>query len=129
MEPPEPAQRPEPLPPPLAESPATPVQVVAEPPVKRVKVRSTADIFAELDSLRRLATQGGKPKSSAPPKPAPVVEFHLSPEVLRTARRLSIAFLFEDQEGNVVQQREAQFELESDRDVHNIQIKLKTDRG
>jgi hypothetical protein len=106
-----------------------PKATLPPPPVKHVKLRSTAEIFAELDALRKSATQGGKASQTAAVTLFRSAGFSLSEEDLRTARTLHVALLFEDGDGNVVQQREAQIDLESDRDVQNIQLKLKIDKG
>jgi mutual gliding-motility protein MglA len=102
---------------------------VPAPPVKHVKLRSTAEIFAELDSLRKMATQGGKARPPAAQAVMKSAEFRVADEVLKVVRRVHVALLFEDGNGNVVQQREAQIDLESDQEVQNIQLQLKIDKG
>ena len=94
------------------------------PPIKRVKVRSTSEIIAELDGLRKMATQtmlGPGPRS-------------LSRHVRRTVRaplpvppaasNVRISLSFEDPEGNVVQQQEQSVELEQGSEVEGFLIKL-----
>jgi signal recognition particle receptor subunit beta len=100
---------------------------VAPPVVKRVKVRSTADIFAELDALKKMATQG-----SARPKPAPPaqnISVNVPLETLAATRMLRMSFLFEDGKGDVVQRIEESVELETDRDVQSVLVRLKTDKS
>lgn len=94
------------------------------PPIKRVKVRSTSEIIAELDGLRKMATQ-----TMVAPRPR-----SLSRHVRHTVRaplpippeaaNVRISLSFEDPEGNVVQQQEQSVELEQGSEVDGFLIKV-----
>jgi signal recognition particle receptor subunit beta len=105
--------------------------------VKHVKVRSSVDVMAELESLRKKATQ-------SPPKPARKEEvspldallhprkremqksmtLSVAPGVLSKSKRLRVAVSFENENG-VVQAQEQTVELSDATDVKTLSVNLK----
>jgi hypothetical protein len=93
------------------------------PPIKRVKVRSTTEVIAELEALRKMATQS-MPRARSrvdSGKRRPVTLDALAPS---GARRLRVSLSFEDAEGNVVQQQDESVELGESSEVDAVLIKL-----
>jgi len=147
QEPEEPEEPPFTLPP--AEEPIFEKQLVIEredekpvkavPEVKHVKVRSSIDIMAELELLRKNAT------SSTPKKrEAPSIDFDslrgrkdvtrnitLSADrsVVAPARRVRVAITFEDAAGEPLHKDEASVELDSLSDASALLVNLKLDLG
>jgi hypothetical protein len=110
----------------------------AEPKVKHVKVRSSIDVMAELEALRKKATQTAPPK---PKKEAPTAtqrrvgrELHkalnitVPPEALAQAKAMRITVSFEDAEEGVVQQQSEKIELDGS-DVESISLNVRIDQG
>jgi hypothetical protein len=114
---------------------------VAEPEVKHVKVRSSVDVMAELEALRKRATQ-------APPKPArrsvemPMPEgvttprevtrllaLIAAPGVLARSRTLRITVSFEDSERGVIQTQEHSLDLGATSDLQSVTVNLKIDQA
>ena len=112
--------------------------VVVEKEVKHVKVRSSIDVLAELDSLRKKATSTSasrkvdvlsaldalttKPKSGAVTKSVALSV----PAEARSTKRVRVQITFEDDLGNVVQQSEQNIEIEKN-DWSSLQLNLKID--
>jgi len=136
---------PEPEPPaPLAPEPEidfgqTEKQAKGEPDVKHVKVRSSVDIMAELESLRKRATQSA-PKSTTkkevspldalrhPPKPKRdvhrTVTLPMAPGTLAKSKKLRLTVSFEN-DGGVVQSQEQQLDLGETSDIQSLSVNLK----
>ncbi|MCU1245550.1 MAG: gliding motility protein [Acidobacteria bacterium] len=114
----------------------------AKPPqVKHVKVRTSVDIMAELESLRKRATTSGvptlkPPKASANAITLPslkrdlrrTVNLATAPGVAARARSVRVTVSFEAEDG-ALQQQEQTLELGDVSDVHNLSIELKIDLG
>jgi signal recognition particle receptor subunit beta len=110
----------------------------AEPEVKHVKVRSSIDIMAELESLRKRATSA-TPRTAARVTAAdvaiPVVKpkrdiaktLHLSvPGVVPQSRSLRVTVSFENSEG-VVETREESVDLGDTSEVQSLSVNLRFD--
>lgn len=107
----------------------TPDQISEEPPkVKHVRVRSIADIMAELDALRRKATESTG-KGRLPGSRAATQKLVLMPtsaaDLARTAS-VRVTVSFEDENGNVVQRNEQVVTVE-ETDVQSLLLKVKID--
>jgi signal recognition particle receptor subunit beta len=108
------------------------------PEVKHVKVRSSVDVMAELESLRKRATQSTpKPprKDTAPAGieisiPRPPRELHktlaipVAPGILPRAKSIRVTVSFENEEG-AIQVQEQRLELGDTSDVHSVSVNLK----
>jgi signal recognition particle receptor subunit beta len=114
-------------------------QAKGEPDVKHVKVRSSIDIMAELESLRKRATQSPpKPASKKefspldalrhPPKPKRdvhrTVTLPMAPGTLPKSRKLRVTVSFEN-DGGVVQTQEQSIDLGETSDVQSLSVNLK----
>jgi signal recognition particle receptor subunit beta len=108
-----------------------------EPEVKHVKVRSSVDIMAELEALRKRATQGApKPRKEmtgaditiAVPKLKRdlhrTVFLQASREVVPKTRRVKVTVSFEDDQG-VLQTQEQSVDTADMTDVRSLTIDLK----
>jgi signal recognition particle receptor subunit beta len=157
-----PPPAPAPQPPPAAPPPPPPEPVAAQPKaaepeidfsrnekpakpaeVKHVKVRSSVDIMAELESLRKKATASPKP---APKKEAPALvmpeiivprpprdlnrtlALHAAPNVLPRTRSLRVTVSFESGSGTL-QTQEHSIELGDASDVSTVSVNLKIDQA
>lgn len=121
-------------PPPIAEVPAP--QPAAEPPqeapkpepeVKHVKVRSTVDIMAELEALRKKATQTSAKTAKKEAGPKREVKKSLTlqaPGVAGKATSVRVALSFEGADG-VVHQQEKVVELTDASDAQSVNLDLK----
>ena len=138
---PEPAPAPEP--PPAAPAPAAEPEIAFSEtekparvaPVKTVKVRSTIDVMAELEALRKRATQPlskTKKEAHAAPKRGrelqKAVNVAVSPETLQQTRALKITLSFHDDNGGVVDQQEQTVELGETTDVESLSVNLRIDQ-
>lgn len=109
-----------------------------EPEVKTVKVRSSVDVMAELEALRKRATQTA-PKA---PKRDIIADLeHLRPrrdlhraahleipaDVLPRARTVRVTLAFEDGDEGIITTREQQVELGDTSDVQSLSVNLKID--
>jgi signal recognition particle receptor subunit beta len=140
--PPEPTSPPPPAPPapePEIDFSQTEKPARAAPAVKHVKVRSSVDIMAELESLRKRATQSS-PKPAAkkeaspldalrhPPKPKRdvhrTVTLPTAPGTLPKSKRLRLTVSFEN-DGGVVQTQEQSIDLGETSDVQSLSVNLK----
>lgn len=97
------------------------------PPIKRVKVRSTHEVMAELEALRKLATQ-------TPPRTRRWTDslrsrrsVKLDEPIPAHVRNLRLSLSFEDAEGNVVQRQEQSVELEESSETEGFLIKIAMD--
>ena len=106
-------------------------------PVKHVKVRSTIDVMAELEALRKRATTQTTPrakKATGTPAPARGRELHkavtisIPPLVLPQTKRLKVTLSFENSEGGVVQEQQQTVELEDTSDVESVSVNLRIDQ-
>jgi len=111
----------------------------AAPDVKHVKVRSSVDIMAELESLRKRATQSA-PKTTAkketspldalrhPPKPKRdvhrTVTLPMAPGTLPKSKQLRVTVSFEN-DGGVVQSQEQSIDLGDTSDIQSLAVNLK----
>ena len=137
---PPPAQPPPPPPPPEPEIDFGQTEKPARsaPEVKHVKVRSSVDIMAELESLRKRATQSApKPAKKEPspldalrhpPKPKRdvhrTVTLPMAPGTLPKAKKLRVTVSFEN-DGGVVQSQEQSLDLGDTSDVQSLSVNLK----
>jgi hypothetical protein len=113
---------------------------IEEPVVKHVKVRSNVDIMAELESLRKKATQTpSKGKRDAMSALDALSSFGKKPEVrnasmragadtAKKAKTVRVQVLFEDSEGNVLQTEEQSVTIESSA-VQSLLVNLKVEIG
>jgi len=109
-----------------------------EPDVKHVKVRTSVDIMAELESLRKRATQNPpkptKKESSPldalrhPPKPKRdvhrTVTLPMAPGTLPKSKKLRVTVSFEN-DGGVVQTQEQSLDLGETSDIQSLSVNLK----
>ena len=136
----EPAPQEEPQPAVVAAGPAEDVdfrttdKVKAAPAVKTVKVRSTIDVLAELEALRKKATQTlPKSKKDAPPAPRPGREIHkaialnVPADVLPKARSMRVTVSFEGEQGPVHEQTES-VDLDAGTDVQAVALNVRIDQ-
>lgn len=145
---PVPVAEPEPEPAPVDEAkPAEPEiefaetekpHAIEEAAVKTVKVRSSVDVMAELEALRKRATQT-TPK--APKRDVltdldslrPRKDLHrtlhvqLPQDVLPRARSLRVTLSFEDGDAGVIETRDQQLDLGDTSDVQSLSVNLKVD--
>jgi hypothetical protein len=113
-------------------------QPAEEPEVKTVKVRTSVDVMAELEALRKRATQTNVkvPKrdiladlESLRPKRDLHRTLHVQvpQDVLPRARTVRVTLSFEDSEAGVVETRDQQLELGDTTDVQSLSVNLKID--
>jgi signal recognition particle receptor subunit beta len=110
-------------------------------PLKTVKVRSSVDVMAELEALRKRATtQTSTPKPAKKdvampeitiPKPrrdiTRTVNLSVPRELLPKARSLRVTLSFEDGEQGVLETRDQQVDLGDTSDVQSLSVNLKVD--
>jgi mutual gliding-motility protein MglA len=111
---------------------------VEEPAVKTVKVRSSVDVMAELEALRKRATQ----TTVKPPRRdiladlenlRPKRDLHrtlhlqLPQDVLSRTRSVRVTLSFEDGDAGVIETRDQQLELGDTSDVQSLSVNLKVD--
>jgi signal recognition particle receptor subunit beta len=123
---------------PEIEFPLTEKPQRVEPEVKTVKVRSSVDVMAELEALRKRATQS-TPKAtkrdiladleSLRPKRDLHRTLHLQlpAEVLPRTRSVRVTLSFEDAESGVIRSEEQKLELGETSDVQSLSVNLKID--
>jgi hypothetical protein len=107
---------------------------------KTVKVRSSVDVMAELEALRKRATntttakpsskrdvlaelEGLKPKRDV----HRTVHLQLPQETLSRARSVRVTLSFEDESAGVIETRDQQLELGETTDVQSLSVNLKVD--
>jgi len=121
----------------LAPAPLTAVAEVPapeeepEPAVKTVRVRSSIDVMAELDALRKKATQGNKRRESQPTAPLAPASKTISIDAADhagTARRIRIVVQMEAPDGRVLQSNEEIVKV-TDRRSHLINLKIDLGSG
>ncbi|MBW3564600.1 MAG: GTPase domain-containing protein [Acidobacteria bacterium] len=102
----------------------------AAEPVKRMKVRSSVDIMAELESLRRKATEGlGRPGTSATRRRESRQSFEGSvpPDATSRLASVEVSWVAKDADGNPIESATKNFEVspdEASRVIVNLDIKL-----
>ncbi len=117
-----------------------PTQTVPAAQVKRVKVHSSVDVMAELENLRKRATQTPpKGRRSSQAALDALESFRPRREqtrsvvatagtaVVASARTLRLTAVFESETGEVVEQQELRVELEKLADVQALLVNLKFD--
>lgn len=110
----------------------------AEPEVKTVKVRSSVDVMAELEALRKRAT-------NAPPKAAKrdiladlsnlrpkrdlqrTLHLQVPQDVLPRTKKVRVTLSFEDSEHGVIQSHDQTVDLADTSDVQSLSVNLKID--
>jgi hypothetical protein len=105
-----------------------------EPKVKHVKVRSTVDIMAELEALRKRATQTTPKQAKKEVSPLDAllktremqknINLKVSPDTLAKSKSLRVAVSFENSDG-VVQQQEQTIELGDASGAQSLSVNLK----
>jgi signal recognition particle receptor subunit beta len=131
-----------------AEQPAAPPAAPVEPevafsetekpakvaPVKHVKVRSTIDVMAELEALRKRATTQTSPKAkkdSALRRGREIqktASVEVPSHVLPQAKTLKVTLSFEQSDGGVVHQQEQTMDLGDASEGDSISVNLKIDQ-
>jgi signal recognition particle receptor subunit beta len=128
------ASAPFPEPEPLMSAPL-PEPPAAVPEVKHVKVRTSVDVMAELEALRKRATATTTPKKKEAAAPGVVlpspkrdlhrtVNMHSASETVARARTVRVTVSFEDESG-VVQTEEKTIEVEDLANVRSLAVDLK----
>ena len=115
-------------------------QPEAKPEVKTVKVRSSVDVMAELEALRKRATNNPAAKASAKrdvladlnalrPKRdlSRTLHLQLPPGVLARTKSVRVTLAFEDGEDAVIDTQNQQLELGDASDVQSLSVNLKID--
>ncbi len=104
----------------------------SEPEMKRVKVRSSVDIMAELEALRKRATQGTRTKKEEPDAVAPAkreiyrtLDLEIPADAAAQARRLKLVLEFEDAEGSSVSRQQRELDLESLVEIQRLMLNLR----
>jgi mutual gliding-motility protein MglA len=134
---PDPAPEPQPEPAPAAQAapPAAPLPSAAPeeaaapaPEVRRLKVRSSIDIMAELEQLRKRATQTSavRRQESGPraKEAARKLALDVSADAVARARRIRVELSFEEDDGTVVQKESRTVELEEDTRLRTLTVDL-----
>lgn len=101
------------------------------PEVKTVRVRSSIDVMAELDALRKKATQGTKRRESPLPGPAAKSAKTLSiaaSDHAGAASRIRVVVRMESTDGTILQSTEELIEVGSDRQ-HEVNVKIDLGSG
>ncbi len=110
-------------------------------PVKTVKVRSTIDVLAELEALRKRATTGttSKKDKAKEAAAAPVrrrgreihkaINVSVPPDVLPQTHAVKVTLSFHDSNGGVVGQQEQTLELDESADVESVSVNLRIDQS
>jgi signal recognition particle receptor subunit beta len=127
-----------PAPPPPPAAAAAPAPIPEPPPVKTVKVRSTIDVMAELEALRKRATQSpakpakkevaAKKTSSAGRELKKAVNLNVSPETLEQARAMRVTVSFENDEREVIEERSESVEVSDASDVQSVSLNVRIDK-
>jgi hypothetical protein len=105
-----------------------------EPKVKHVKVRSSVDIMAELEALRKRATQTTPKQSRKEASPLDAllksrdvqktVNLKVNPDTLAKTKAVRVAVSFENNDGGVVQHQEQTIEVDAS-DAKSLTVNLK----
>lgn len=113
-----------------------------ETEVKRVKVRSSVDVMAELEALRKRATAGSAPKAKKEPSPldallgkkpaAPKrdvqksVSMKVAADALHKAKSMKVTVSFENSDG-VLQKQEQTVDVADASDAQSLTVNLRID--
>lgn len=131
VEPPAPA-----APAPAAAMTAAAAPAVETPEVKHVKVRSSVDVMAELDSLRKRATQGTKKSSTSAidalsalgamttKKPVKSLSVKASGDAASKTKRVRITVQMEDGDRNALQVEEQLVELQDTTEPYQVNLRI-----
>jgi signal recognition particle receptor subunit beta len=105
-----------------------------EPKVKHVKVRSSVDIMAELEALRKRATQTTPKQSKKEVSPLDAlrktrdvqktINLKVNPDTLAKTKAVRVAVSFENNDGGVVQHQEQTVEVDAS-DAKSLTVNLK----
>ena len=105
-----------------------------EPKVKHVKVRSSVDIMAELEALRKRATQTTPKQSRKEASPLDAllktrdvqktINLKVNPDTLPKTKAVRVAVSFENNDGGVVQHQEQTIEVDAS-DAKSLTVNLK----
>jgi hypothetical protein len=105
-----------------------------EPKVKHVKVRSSVDVMAELEALRKRATQTTPKQAKKEVSPLDAlmktrdvqktISLKVNPDTLTKTKSVRVAVSFENREG-VVQHQEQTIELGDASDAKSLTVNLK----
>lgn len=112
----------------------------AAPKVKTVKVRSSIDVMAELEALRKKATQGSaktdkKKAAAAAAGPATGRELHkalslqVGGDVLSRARSMRVTVSFEGAGRDLIQEQTGEVDLDEAADVRSVSLNLRIDQS
>ncbi|MGH9458879.1 MAG: hypothetical protein ACRD2J_14695, partial [Thermoanaerobaculia bacterium] len=105
-----------------------PSEAVPPPEVKRLKVRSSIDIMAELEQLRKRATQTAavrrKDSGEARSETERAIALPIPEETIDRARRVRLSVAFEDADGNVVRQEERTVEVDEGERLRRVTVDL-----
>ena len=109
-------------------------KVAKEPKVKHVKVRSSVDIMAELEALRKRATQTTPKQSKKEASPLDAllktrdvqksINLKVNSDTLAKTRAVRVAVSFENNDGGVVQHQEQTIDLDAS-DAKSLTVNLK----
>jgi len=102
----------------------------AEPDLKRVKVRSSIDIMAELEALRKKATEGTKGRAEGAPAKREIQKAASLRALADTdgrIRRVRVVLQFEDAAGGRVQTTEHVVDVDDLSDAAKLNLTLKVD--
>ncbi len=97
------------------------------PPIKRVKVRSSGEVMAELEALRKSATNTPPRTRRWTDSLKSKVSLNLERPIPSAARNVRLSLSFEDAEGNVVQQQEQSVELDGSPEAEGFLLKVAMD--
>jgi hypothetical protein len=113
--------------------------IAPSPPVKTVKVRSTIDVMAELEALRKRATSSSPKAKKESPAAAggsmsrlgreiqKALNFTVPPDTIGRASAMRVTVSFENGE-EVVQQQTDRVELGDTADVHAVSVNVRIDQ-
>jgi hypothetical protein len=115
-------------------APGTPA-AVETPEVKHVKVRSSVDVMAELDALRKKATQGTRKSAPSPldalnllgasAKRSPkTIALKAEGAATSQTKRVRITVQLEDGDRNALQVEEQIVELQDTADAYQVNLKI-----
>ena len=120
------------------ESGSAPAAAPASPAVKTVKVRSTIDVMAELEALRKKATQIVSPKSKKEATAGiaraltreiqKAVNLTVPPDTLAKAKAMRVTVSFEN-EGDVVAEQSEKVELGDTTGAGTVAVTLRVDQS
>ena len=100
-------------------------------PVKHVKVRSTIDVMAELEALRKRATTQAAPRSKKDPAARRGREIQkemtvsIPANVLARTKTVKVTLSFENTDGAVAHEQKQTLELEDTADVDSVSVNLR----